>query len=72
VLRTHQLQPEAKNAAESAASSVRSEFKTLLKGVRYRRVAIQLAADAEWPHTEEEDHSVRKEFVLPLKQPVSV
>jgi len=49
-----------------------AEFKTLLKGVSGRRVAIQLAAAAEWPHTEEENYGVRKEFVLPLKQPVNV
>ena len=41
-------------------------------GVSDRRVAIQLAAAAEWPHAEEENHGVRKEFVLPLKQPMSV
>ncbi|NOS72051.1 MAG: hypothetical protein HOP33_19265 [Verrucomicrobia bacterium] len=50
----------------------RAEFKTLLKGVSDKRVAIQLAADAEWPHTREENYGVRKEFVLPAKQPAKV
>lgn len=37
-----------------------------------RRAQIQLAADAEWPHTEEENHGVRSEFAVPASQPVSV
>ena len=63
---------DAQVDAQSAALSARAEFKTLLKGVSDRRVAIQLAADAEWPHTEEENYGVRKEFVLPAKQPAKV
>lgn len=37
-----------------------------------RRAPILLAADAGWPHTQEENHGVRREFVLPVRQPVSV
>jgi len=60
---------EAQNAAATAATEVRDEFKTLLKSVNDSRVAIQLAADAEWPHSEEEHRGVRKEFALPVNQP---
>lgn len=63
---------EAQSAAETAAADVRGEFKTLLKNVSDSRVAIQLAADAQWPHTEAEHRGVRKEFALPSNQPAKV
>ena len=63
---------ETQAGAQSAALSARAEFKTLLKSVTDRRVAVQLAADAEWPHTEEACGGVRKEFALAAKRPATV
>jgi hypothetical protein len=60
---------EQKNSA-SAAQSTRAELKTLLKSIDDRRTAIQLAADAEWPHTDAENAATRKEFGLPPRKPI--
>ena len=54
----------------SAAQSTRAELKTLLKSIEDRKVAIQLAADAEWPHTDPENAALRKEFGLPTRKPL--
>ena len=54
----------------TAALTKRAELKTMLKSIEDRRIAIQLAADAEWPHTEEEHAGIRKEFVLAGKRPM--
>ena len=53
----------------SAAQRARAEFKTMLKSIEDRTVAIQLAADAEWPHTDEANAAVRKEFGLSPRKP---
>ncbi len=63
---------ETQAGAQSAALSARAELRTLLKSVSDRRVAVQFAADAEWPHTEEEHGGVRKEFALAAKRPANV
>ena len=57
-------------ASASAAQSTRAELKTLLKSIEDRRMAIQLAADAEWPHTDPENAAIRKEFGLPPRKPI--
>ena len=54
----------------SAAQSTRAELKTLLKSIEARKVAIQLAADAEWPHTDPENAALRKEFGLSPRKPL--
>ena len=56
----------------TAAQTARAELKTMLKSIEDRRLEIQLAADAEWPHTEAEHAGIRKEFVIPPKRPVKV
>ena len=53
----------------SAAQTTRAELKTLIKSIDDRKVAIQLAADAEWPHTTAENAATRKEFGLPPRRP---
>ena len=53
----------------SAAQTTRAELKTLIKSIDDRKVAIQLAADAEWPHTKAENAATRKEFGLPPRRP---
>ena len=57
-------------ASASAAQSTRAELKTLLKSIEDRKVAIQLAADAEWPHTDPENAALRKEFGLSSRKPL--
>ena len=65
-----------KNAEQTthttAALTARAEIKTMLKSIEDRRLAIQLAADAEWPHTDEMHVGIRKEFALAGKRPMKV
>ncbi len=72
-LRTSWMDKQAAQvAAQSTAEDSGTEFKALLKTITDEKLAIQLAADAEWPH-ENHDHSgVRKEFALPARRPAKV
>jgi len=62
---------ETQALAETAALDSRAELNTMLKSIKDRRVAIQLAADAQWPHTDEENSGVRKEFALSPRRPLA-
>lgn len=57
--------------ARSASLTARAEFKTLLKSIDERRLAIQTAVDAEWPHTAAENAGTRKDFALPANRPMA-
>jgi membrane-associated HD superfamily phosphohydrolase len=58
-----------KSDSSTFAQTARAELKTMIKSIEDRRVAIQLAADAEWPHTEPEHAAIRKEFGLSPRTP---
>ena len=60
--------PQTENI--TAAQTARAELKTMLKSIEDRQVAVQLAADAEWPHTDEVNAAIRKEFGLSPRQPL--
>lgn len=57
------------DAASSDAEDAATEFKALLRTVTDEKLAIQMAADAEWPHDEQEHSGLRKEFALPARRP---
>jgi endonuclease YncB( thermonuclease family) len=61
------------NATKSDSStfgqSARAELNTMIKSIEDRRMTIQLAADAEWPHTDLENAAIRKEFRLAPRRP---
>jgi hypothetical protein len=59
-------------AHASAATTARAGLRTLLRSIEDRRLAIQLAADAEWPHTDDEHAGIRREFSMAPKRPVRV
>ena len=61
---------EAQASAETAAQAARAEVKTMLASIRDRRHALQCAADAEWPHSNEENGGVRREFALSSRRPL--
>ena len=42
----------------------------MLKSIEDRQVAIQLAADAEWPHRDTAHAAIRKEFGLSPRKPL--
>src|SRR5260221_7802971 len=54
----------------TAARTQRAELKTMLKSIEDRKVTIQLAADAEWPHTDEANAGLRREFGLTATRPL--
>ena len=64
--------PAAEADAETAAMSARAELKEMVKSITDRRLAIQLAADAEWTHKEETNAAIRKEFALSAKRALMV
>jgi hypothetical protein len=61
----------AQAEAETAAISSRAELKVMVKSISDRKLAIQLAADAEYPHWDEENSGVRKEFALSPRRPLA-
>ena len=60
--------PQMENT--TAAQTARAELRTMLKSIEDRQVVVQLAADAEWPHTDEVNAAIRKEFGLSPRQPL--
>jgi len=56
--------------AHSSARTARAELKTMLKSLSDRRLSVQLAADAEWPHNDEESAAIRRDFSLPRGGPI--
>jgi len=60
----------AQTASRASALTHRSELKDMLNSIEDRKVGIQLAADAEWPHTEEANAGVRTEFALSPLRPL--
>jgi len=55
-----------------ATQNARAELKAMLKSIADRRVEIHLAADAEWPHTDEAHAGIRREFGLSPKRPFKI
>jgi len=71
-LRTKWIEANGKQVdSRSASLTTRAELKTLLKSIDERRAAIQTAADAEWPHTDQENAGSRKDFALPVNRPLT-
>ncbi len=56
----------------TATTTARAELAELMVSIEDRRLQIQLAADAEWPHTDSAHAGIRKEFVMPPRRPVKV
>jgi hypothetical protein len=60
----------AKAESRSSAVTDRVELNDMLKSIEDRKLAIQLAADAEWPHTGDENVGIRGKFGLTAKRPL--
>ena len=60
----------AQTESKSAALTHRTELQNMLKSIADRKVGIQLAADAEWPHTDETNSGIRGEFAMPARRPL--
>jgi hypothetical protein len=58
---------KAQGQSESDAQTARAELKTMLMSIDDRKVAIQLAADTQWPHSDAANAAIRREFGLSPK-----
>ena len=60
----------AQSENRAMAITQRTELNSQLKSIEDRKVAIQLAADAEWPHMDEANAGIRTQFAIPTTRPV--
>jgi len=60
---------QSQGESASAAQLVRAELRGMLKTISDRKAAVQLAADAQWPHSDESNAAVRREFGLSPRMP---
>lgn len=58
--------------AQGDASGSRVDLATLVRQIKDERIAVQLAADAEWPHTTPANIPIRVEFQLPTRSAFNV
>jgi hypothetical protein len=65
------VQADAAQAGEqSDATTARKELEAMLADILKKRMAIQYAADAVWPHTTPTNAGIRREFELPADRPM--
>ena len=59
----------SQSASLSAAQTARAELRDTVKSIADRKAAIQLAADAQWPHSDKANAGIRREFGLSPRLP---
>ena len=64
-LETYKTTQTGQSGAIGEASGTRIDRNSLIEQATERRMWLQFAADAEWPHTELANTPVRREFQLP-------
>lgn len=64
-LETYKATQTGQSGAIGEASGTRIDRNSLVEQATERRMWLQFAADAEWPHTEPANTPVRREFQLP-------
>ncbi len=62
--------PRHRHLLRNDATDSRSDLKTMVREITNVRIAIQLAADAEWPHGDPANAAERREFQLPPNRPL--
>ena len=62
----------AQGSAGRSASDARKALEDQLDSINKRRRKIQFAADAEWPHTNDNNAATRRAFQLPPNRPYNV
>ena len=70
VLAKYKEENAAQADAEEGRGTDRIERDALIAKINTRRSAIQHAADALWPYTDDTSRPVRKSFQLPLSRPL--
>jgi hypothetical protein len=58
--------------AQSDATTARTGLDVMVKAIMDKRIAVQYAADAEWPHPNKANAGIRREFFLPPDRPFNV
>jgi hypothetical protein len=59
-------------ADSSLAPTAITARTALVKAIMDERIAVQYAADAEWPYTNKANAGIRREFFLPPDRPFNV
>ena len=62
------LSNSTQTGAQTSASRTRVNLAEAVQSITDRRIAIQLAADAEWSYKESANIAIRKEFALSARQ----
>jgi len=57
------------SGGQSNATGSRTTRDDMVDSIKARRIAIQLAAEAEWPSTDKANAAIRTEFSLPANRP---
>ena len=68
-LATYKATQTGQAGAIGTATGTRLDRDALVKQATAGRMWLQFAADAEWPHTEPNNHPIRREFQLPATRP---
>ena len=58
--------------SQSDATTARTALEAMVKAITDKRIAVQYAADAEWPYTNKANAGIRREFFLPTDRPFNV
>jgi hypothetical protein len=57
--------------SQSDATTARTALDGMVKAIMDKRIAVQYAADAEWPYTNKANAGIRREFFLPPDHPAN-
>jgi hypothetical protein len=68
-LQTYKNTQTDQTGAIGQASGTRIDRNSLVEEATERRMWLQFAADAEWPHTDSANTPIRREFQLPATRP---
>jgi len=70
VLRTAYVSTNSdQSGSQSDATTARKGLEVMVKAITDKRIAVQYAADAEWPYTDKANAGIRREFFLPPDRP---
>ncbi len=68
-LTAYQAAQTTQTTATGTAGGQRFDRDALVRESTAGRMKLQFAADAEWPHTDPANHSIRRQFQLPATRP---
>ncbi len=72
VIQTYKNSNVAQTSTQGDAAGMRVDLTSVLRVINDERISLQLAADAEWPHTNPLNIPIRREFLLPTRSGFNV